>query len=70
MFEVSLGNILLKLYCDQSISTADNLRKPLQQRDLLGHSLLQNQKQVTVVFDAQLFQAILVFKKDFWIKNY
>lgn len=50
----------------KSISTADDLQKPLQQKDLLGCPLLQDLQHVVSVSEAQLSRAILFFPKYNW----
>lgn len=59
--------VVSKLYeelLSESVTSADGLHKSLQQRDLSDHPLLQDQQQVSSVFEAQLRQCLLIVSKD------
>lgn len=57
---------LEEVFLLESIPTAYNLHKSLQEQDLSGRSLLQDQQQVSSVSEAQLRQAMRFILRAYW----
>lgn len=57
---------LEELFLLESIPTADDPQRSLQQQDLSGGLLLQDQQQVPSVSKAQIRRAKLVFARHYW----
>lgn len=63
--DIEKGALKLKnLMVSESMTTAVDLPKSLQQQELSGRPLIQDQRQARLVSEAQLCQVMLVAVKD------